>query len=307
MRAFVFLAMLLCVVQLGAQHNSDCREVRKKKIKTATATRIDPGKTWTRSYTYDKKGRIIIEMYSDSEFEGKTYRERRYSPSGILLSDYWLSYGGWLKYINGNHYLIYDTSSIHIRIYDEKTSGLIYELERDYHSGATGWLFEIKSDTTYYYRIENGIYRIHNIFIRQTVDSIRNGYAETEYFFHNRNFNDPNSPIDTSVYSRVIVLDRKGQDLRYYDLLPKKLDSGNVRNIDGTWYSQVSDSNCYLKLYYTYKNEYRLNGSLKRYTSFDHLKDTVTVHEFPPRSKEPGIQSLEEIKKHGTVVYQYYD
>lgn len=305
---FVLLVLVNLMCAFGmAQYNSDHKEVRKKKIKTATANLTDLGKTFSWSYTYDNKGRMIVEMYSDSEYESKTYMERRYSPSGRLISEYRLSYHGWPKFIDGNYYHTYDTSSILLKKFDEKSGELIYELRRKYYTEGKGWLFEIRGDSTYYYQIENGIYRIHSIRLKQEVDTIKRGYAKIEYSFQNRNHKDPNSPIDTSVYSRVIVLDRKGEDIRDYHLLPNKIDSGIVRKADGTWYSQVSDSSCHLKLYYTYKNEYRLNGDLKRFTRFDHLKDTVTVHEFHPRSKEPGIQSLEEIKKHGTVIYEYYE
>ena len=132
-------------------------------------------------------------------------------------------------------------------------------------------------------------------------------YSDTVY--HRYSYDEKGRLIQDRRWSRpasCMYWTDKGP-IRIYNVLQDLHAETDVRNADGTLYSQANDSLSYLQIVCTWKNFYHRNGSLHYRTWQNSLTgksgrtdDSPDIH--PP---EP-FDSLEELLKTGNVTYEYY-
>lgn len=310
MRLPALLLTVLLSVQLPAQQNSDRREIARKKIRTATATEVTgSGDSLFHRYTYDEKGRLIK---TEDWQRGVSTTTRTFSVSGRMISELEIHFGereDSLVYVNGATSFYTDTMSLHRTRCSEATGEQTYELDVTFERGKPfdGWLLECRGDTTFYYRIKEGKYALQCFFIRSKVDSLTRGYSESFYDLKPGNTNNKNGNADTVVSCSVIVLDRRNDHIRRYDLQCPERDSEYVRKSDGTLYTPATDSLAYSVLRLTYTYRYRSDGTLRYWTQTDQITKESTRFDIPsPGDSCKPYRSLATLQNSGPVTFEYY-
>lgn len=288
----------------NAQYNSDWREVKRKKIKTAMAYNLnDNGDTTFWKYSYDRNGRLVQkELYSwDYTYHSATYdvNGNRTSSVGIRSHQVTATIPELTRDLRVRETVTLDTVEYDLWKYDLRNNELEFTCTMKYLNGNRWATYAqcISPDTIMdYYVLPSGKLKTGEMTVRYKVDSIENGYAWVHYLIHEDD--------TTCTHIQVIVLDDHNNNIREYYV---SSDSLIGKSQNGRMYHPLQDSSLRLVYFYSYVHEYSWTGRLKRSRQVSHAfenEDIVTVY---PRHERNRFNSLEDIKRFGTVVYEYYE
>lgn len=293
-------------VNVYGQLNNDFKEIARKKIELVMSYHLDvDGDTVFIKYFYDAEGRI-------SKIEEGCWNE------GLTISSY-DSRGNELSYLNlhsrinmdsvhsrelAEKYrkrIQYDTIEKRVTSYFPGTNDISYMLNVGFKEGVCvgGSLMTTRGDTTFFYdALQPYQYALTEFRIKQRVDSIKNGWGTTSYKVENR---------DTSYYGcEVKVFDKHQSLIRHYWVVPLNKPT-IIHKVNGKLYTPLGEPGTELKLYQSYQNKYRRNGTLAESTFFDHEKNTSEKYKYPDE-KANRFYSLASLKANNrTLIYKYYN
>lgn len=310
--SIVILSVILNCTSLVAQYNSDCLDVKRKKIKTATAYSFDEwGDSMFYRCTYDMDGRVIKTSYYGKNRGEFTYY---YSPSGRIIgfTDVFISAVEIALPNPTGKSIRFDTGSVTIERFNELTGKLEYYLNLNYDNNgkrSAGSMTKVNGDTTCYYFIHHDEFSLQEFTIRSKIDTLKRGYYETYYHLRCDAPEHQGEP-DTSSWACVYILDRRGWPVKYYTVWSPEELPRYIGQSDGHLYSPIEDTLSYLQLAHSSKNVYRKDGSLE-YTIQTNPRTKETQRIEPPQSPFQWpihpIESLKVVEEYGPTTFEYYE
>lgn len=277
---------------VSAQMNTDHKEVKRRKIKTATALKTEYGDTLLTRFTYDSKGRLTGWYNQDGiMITYSCYDERGNKTCAveILPSD------------TASLPVHADTASKEITRYVPGSGRVSYRLNVEYNGSAAEHMEIQSGDTVSYYLFPHGAPVLDGMLITTKIDSLKRTYAECFYSIVYRDSSYSLHCDTVFEHCNVIVYDKHGNPVQesYADIPP------GAKPVNGKLYTPIGKPGTTLIVFANITYEYALDGSLK--SSFRRGPYRNSQEEKQRYFPKAPFNSLQEIESRGSVTYTYYN